>query len=129
MLSRSCGAGELGEVVGGADQGPFGADFLDTAQQELPEPPCLLDLSEHRLDDLLSEPVSTSPAGALELLPHRRGQRPRELAFAVGGALCAPGRGVNPGPACCQGPQLRLLASAGVRPSFSGRPVWVALCP
>src|SRR5260370_42453616 len=110
MLCRSCGAGELGKVVGGADQGPFGAHFLDTAQQELPEPPCLLDLSEHRLDDLLSEPVSTSPAGALELLPHRLGQRPGEVAFAVGGALGAPGRDVSADLALGPGREVRLAA-------------------
>ena len=43
--------------MGGADQRPFGLHFLDASQQELPEAACLLDLSEYRLDDLLSEPV------------------------------------------------------------------------
>ena len=31
-----------GEVVGGADHRPFGLHVLDDAQQELPEPPCLI---------------------------------------------------------------------------------------
>jgi hypothetical protein len=40
--------------VGGADHRPFGAHFLHPAQQELAEPARLLDLAEHRFDDLLA---------------------------------------------------------------------------
>jgi hypothetical protein len=40
--------------VGEADEAPFGGDLLDAAQQELTEAAHLLDLSEHRLGQLLS---------------------------------------------------------------------------
>jgi hypothetical protein len=46
--------GELQDVVGEADEAPFGGDVLDAAQEELAEAARLLDLSEHRLRQLLS---------------------------------------------------------------------------
>ena len=43
--------------MGGADDRPLGPDVFDAPQQELSEPSCLLDLSEHRLHDLLAQSV------------------------------------------------------------------------
>ena len=40
---------QLQQVVAGADEQPFPVDLLQAPQQELPETPALLDLSEHRL--------------------------------------------------------------------------------
>src|SRR5829696_1397647 len=87
----SCGSCELGEIVGGADQRPFGLHFVDAAQQELPEPPCLLDLSEYRLDDLLAEPVAAAPARPLQLVAHGLRQGPGDVASAFGRVLGASG--------------------------------------
>src|SRR5919198_5218770 len=87
MIGRSCGDRELGDVVGGADQRPFCFHFLDAAQQELSEPSCLFDLSEHRLDDLLSEPVATSPSGPSELQAHGPGEATGEVALVLPGML------------------------------------------
>ena len=46
--------GELEEIVGEADEAPFRGDLLDAAQEELAEAARLLDLTEHRLGQLLS---------------------------------------------------------------------------
>jgi hypothetical protein len=46
--------GELQDVVGEADEAPFGGDLLDAAQEELTEAARLLDLPEHRLGQLFS---------------------------------------------------------------------------
>src|ERR1700736_1986154 len=43
--------------MGRADQHPFLFDLVQPAQQELPEPACLLDLPKHRLDRLLAQPI------------------------------------------------------------------------
>ena len=60
-LSRCKGGGrrnpplsELQEIVGEADEAPLGGDLHDAAQQKLTEAARLLDLSEHRLGQLLS---------------------------------------------------------------------------
>ena len=42
-------AEQFEQVVGGADQGPFALDLLQTSQEELPEASTLLDLAEDRL--------------------------------------------------------------------------------
>jgi hypothetical protein len=54
-------------------------------------PSCLFDLSEHRLDYLLSEPVAASPPGAFQLVPHGLGERAAALSFGLGGMLAATG--------------------------------------
>ena len=100
--------------MGGADQRPFCPDFLDAAQQELPEPSCLFDLSEHRLDDLLSQPVATSPSRPLELVAHGLGQRPGDPSFDLGGMLGASGCDVGADVALGQGRKVRLAAVAGI---------------
>jgi hypothetical protein len=73
--------GELEEVVGGANDCPFGAD-VEAAQQELAEAARLFDLPEHRLGQLLAQPgggftppvtvcPSLSVAGAIKRLVFR----------------------------------------------------------
>src|SRR6266852_4764108 len=80
----SCiGLCELEEVVGGADHRPFGRHFLDAAHEELPEASCRLDLTEHRLDDLLAQAVAAAPTAAFEPALHRLGQRAERLAFGL----------------------------------------------
>ena len=46
--------GELQDIVGEADEAPLVGDLLDAAQEKLTEAARLLDLSEHRLGQLLS---------------------------------------------------------------------------
>src|SRR4030095_431666 len=113
-----CGAGELGEIVGGADQRPFGPDLLDAAQQELSEPSCLFDLSEHRFHNLLSEPVSTSPSRPLELVPHGLCQRSCDLSFALGGVFGASGCEVSADAAIGQHRKVGLAAVTGIGGGF-----------
>src|SRR6478672_1282366 len=63
------------EVVGGADHGPLGTYFLDTAQQKLAEATCLFDLSEHRLHHLLSQSVRRFEAAVVDPFAHQLRQR------------------------------------------------------
>jgi hypothetical protein len=62
---------QLQQVMNRTDQTPFAADFLDTAQQELPEASGLFDLTEYGLDGLLAQPIATPARGACELRTHR----------------------------------------------------------
>ena len=119
----SCGSGELGEVVGGADQGPFGLHFLDASQQELPEPPCLFDLSEDRLDGLFSPSIAASMAGAFKLGAHSFDQRAAALALGhrgLGAVLLPAGGNVALDPPPDDGPDIDLAAVAGVGRGFFG---------
>ena len=75
-MSSPCGLGELEQVVGGADERPFGSDLFEATQKELSEAPGMLDLSEDGLDDLFSEPIAAAPAGASELGCHGGDARP-----------------------------------------------------
>ena len=54
LLAQLVRAGELEEVVGGAEHRPFAADLAEAPLQEPPEAPGVLDLVEHRLDGVLS---------------------------------------------------------------------------
>src|SRR2546430_2816307 len=81
-----------------ADQHPFVFYLGQPAQQELPEPPRLLDLPEHRLDGLLAQPIRAVVALAGQLLRHRRKPAAR-LGFPRGGppgALLLPARPGKP---------------------------------
>src|ERR1700730_3870613 len=62
--------GQLEEVVDGADDGPLGAYFFEAAQQELTETAGLFDLSEHRLGQLLAQPVGARVPASLDLREH-----------------------------------------------------------
>ena len=61
--------------MGGADHRPLASDFVEAAQEELPEASGLLDLAEYGFDGLFSEPVAASAAGPLEPIGHGRHQR------------------------------------------------------
>ena len=54
-MASPCCIGELEQVVDGADHRPLGSDLVEAGEAELAEASCMLDLAEHRLDDLLSE--------------------------------------------------------------------------
>lgn len=54
----------------GIDQTPLALHLSELAQQELPEPTGLLDLSEHRLGQGLAQPVAAAPSTTTELAPH-----------------------------------------------------------
>src|SRR5260370_15652606 len=71
MTSPGC-VGELEQIVDGADHRPLGSDLVEAAQEELAEASGMLDLAEHRFDDLLSQAVAAAPAGPLALLQHGR---------------------------------------------------------
>src|SRR5450432_1508761 len=61
---------EFEQIVDGADHRPLGSDLVEAAQEELAEASGMLDLAEHRFDDLLSQAVAAAPAGALEFCRH-----------------------------------------------------------
>src|SRR5258708_39912152 len=69
-LPLSRGFRELEQIVDGADHRPLGSDLVEAAQEELAEASGMLDLAEHRFDDLLSQAVAAAPAGALEFCRH-----------------------------------------------------------
>jgi hypothetical protein len=50
--------------------GPLGAHFFEAAQQELAETAGLFDLSEHRLGQLLAQPVGARVPAGLDLRAH-----------------------------------------------------------
>jgi hypothetical protein len=82
--SGGAGGKQLGQVVGGADERPFGLDLGEPAQQELAEAAGVLELAEHRLDRLLAQPVARATAGTLEL-----GGHPGQLAVGLDPAAAA----------------------------------------
>src|SRR5260370_5811562 len=69
MTSPGC-VGEPEQIVDGADHRPLGSDLVEAAQEELAEASGMLDLAEHRFDDLLSQAVAAAPARALEFCRH-----------------------------------------------------------
>jgi len=81
------------------DQRPFGLHLFDAPQHELAEPSGLLDLSEHRLDHLLAQPIAAAIAGAPELGAHpgdqRAGLRPPLCGGGLGSVLLSSGRDVT----------------------------------
>jgi hypothetical protein len=61
---------ELEKIMGGADKSPLGAHLFEAAQQELAESARLFDLSEHRLGQLLAQPVGAGVSAGLDLGAH-----------------------------------------------------------
>src|ERR1700730_2772648 len=120
--------GQLEEVVDGADDGPLGAYFFEAAQQELTETAGLFDLSEHRLGQLLAQPVGARVPAGLDLRAHslyaRRFANRLRRELRGGGLVCdRAGNGVS-GPAgrhigidvaVLQRLEIGLRAVAGVR--------------
>jgi hypothetical protein len=62
--------GELQKIVGGADNRPVGAHLLESAQQKLAEAAALFNLPEHRLGELLAQPVRAFVTAGLDLRAH-----------------------------------------------------------
>src|SRR5579885_3265771 len=121
MGSRICPC-ELEEVVGGTDHRPFLPDLWKPAEEALPEAPCRLDLTEHRLDDLLAQAVSAAPPGASELGGHggeARARLDRPLAGGVAAAVARAARR-EPGGDAALGEEsgIGLVAIAGVGGEF-----------
>jgi hypothetical protein len=56
---------KLRKVVSGANHRPIAFDLIEPAEQELSEFPNLLDLTEPRLDDLLSGATAAAAPGPL----------------------------------------------------------------
>src|SRR5512143_239971 len=121
--SPLCGC-ELEEVMGGTDHGPFLSDVAEAAEEELSKASCRLDVTEHRLDDLLAQAVSASVPGSAQLGGH--GGDARSLAgtpFAGGiaGAVSGPARGEIGGDAALgEKGEVRLVAIAGIGGEFLG---------
>lgn len=86
----SAGAGELGEVVGGANQRPFASHLVETAEEDLSEASGLFDLTGHWLDDLLAQSVTAAMTGAFELAAHPFHQRAAALSLADCGLGAVP---------------------------------------
>ena len=71
------------------DHGPFAPDLIEAAQEELAEASGMLDLSEHRLDHLLAQPVTAAPPDSPQPLGHRGG---RLVSFRRPAACASPWR-------------------------------------
>ena len=104
--------GELQDVVGDADDAPFGGDLLDPAQRELAKAARLLDLSEHRLGQLLAQGIGAVVAAGLDLFAHRGDAR--AAAFSRAGVFGPPGRDIGVDPAFLQRREVGVGAVAGV---------------
>src|SRR5258708_8514740 len=102
-LPLSRGFRELEQIVDGADHRPLGSDLVEAAQEELAEASGMLDLAEHRFDDLLSQAVAAAPAGALEFCCHgglARAFGPASRTGGMGLAMACPaGSQIGGGPA------------------------------
>src|SRR5689334_16880332 len=123
-MGSPCGVCELEQVVGGADHCPFLSDLVEPAEKELAKAPGMLDLTEHRLGNLLAQPIATAPARAFELCGHGSNTRSTAptLATAVGLAVPYPARGdVAVDPAACEVEEIFFRAEASV----SGNFLWV----
>jgi hypothetical protein len=108
--------------VGGADHRPFGPHFLDPPQQELAELSRLFDLSEHRLDHLLAQPVTAAMAGTSEPGRHPGEQR-AGLGRPLGGGgpgsvLLSSGRDVALDPPPAERAKIGRRAVAGIGRCF-----------
>jgi hypothetical protein len=64
------GAEKFEQIVGEADQLPFGSNVLESTQEKPLAPEPLLDLPEHRLDDCLAHPVQIPPRFAVQFPLH-----------------------------------------------------------
>ena len=66
----TAGRRQLQEVMRRAHQRPLDGDLADPSQEELAKSPALLDLTEHGLDRLLPQSVTTTASTPTKLLPH-----------------------------------------------------------
>ena len=79
--------------MGEADEAPLVGDLLDAAQEKLTEAARLLDLSEHRLGQLLSSAVRAGVPAGLDSFAH--GGDADAAAFSFPGVLGPPRRDVG----------------------------------
>ncbi len=79
--------------MGEADEAPFVGDVVEPAHQELTEAAGPLDLPEHRLGQLLAQPIGGCVSAGLDLLAH--GGDARAAAFSLGGVLGATRRDIG----------------------------------
>ena len=110
--------GELCDVVGGADQRPLCLHGLKATQQELSKSSCLLDLPEHRLDDLLSQSVPAAITGALQLPPHCLRHLAADLKRGLGRMLGSPGGDIGVDLPGRERQKIVLAAIARIRPNL-----------
>src|ERR1700719_1910782 len=116
------GLGEFEQVVDGADHRPLGSDLVEAAQEELAEASRMLDLAEHRFDDLLSQSVAAAAAGALEF--GRHGGLARAFGPSAGGRgaglamACPAGSQIGGDPAAGEMDEVLLVAVSGVGGDF-----------
>src|SRR5258708_12986103 len=92
-MTSPCCVSELEQIVDGADHRPLGSDLVEAAQEELAEASGVFDLAEHRFDDLLSQAVAATPAGALEFCRHgglARASRPTSRSGGMRLAVARP---------------------------------------
>src|SRR5450631_2364103 len=123
-MTSPCCVGELEEIMDGADHRPLGSDLVEAAQEELAEASCVLDLTEHGFDDLLSQAVAAAPAGALELCRHgglARSFGPASRTGGMGLAMACPaGSEVSGDPTAGELGEVLLVTVAGVGRDFLG---------
>src|SRR5580704_7285530 len=122
-MGSPCCAGELEEIVGGADHCPLTSDLFEPAEKELAEASGMLDLAENRLGDLLAQAVSTAVPGAFELGRHGGNARPAAPPFtaAVWFAVPRPARGdISLDPAAGQVREVCFRTKAGVGGNLFG---------
>ncbi len=67
--------GELQQDVNHTDQAPLALNIREPAQQELPEPARLLDLSKDRFGQGLAKPITAPPTRSCQLRTHCRDAR------------------------------------------------------
>src|SRR5271169_1832016 len=65
------GRGQLQQVVGGTQQGPFALHVGEPPQQELAKAARVFDEPEDRLHRLLAQSIAAPPPPASQLPPHR----------------------------------------------------------
>jgi len=75
-MPSPCSVGQLEQIVGDANHRPLASDLVEAPQQELPKASGPLDLSVHRLEDLLAQAVAL--------------RRPAHLSFLARAALRDP---------------------------------------
>src|SRR3990170_2157418 len=69
----SQGRRQLQKIVRRAYQRPLAGNLADSSQEKLAKSPAMLDLAEHGLNDLLSQPIAATAPTPTKLLPHRTG--------------------------------------------------------
>jgi hypothetical protein len=123
-MTSPCCAGELEQIVDGADHRPLCCDRVEAAKEERAEASGMFDLAEHRFDDLLSQAVAATPAGALEFCRHgglARAFRPKARPSGICLAVARPaGSQIAGDPTASEIGEVLLVTVAGVGRDFLG---------